>query len=361
MQVFAKEEMPKALAKALYKSQEMIKKKEYHKAIKSLRDFRKENKKDDSVIYYMMLGNAYHMTGQKRDALNVFVDGHRKYPKDIDLCKNSAILSYKLEDYSLAGKLFGDLYNLSGDGEHLYRSAVAHYLRRDIPSADSVMNRLTKVIRKPEREWMILAVNLKMELKKWRGAESIIEKYLDMFPRDEQFWKLYAQVNLQMEKFKDAASALETAHSIKKPKRESIKNLSEIYSYAGAAVRAAETLAKISKTDKELIHLAEHYVLAGRYDSAVRIIDSLISKEAKPSLYNLKGRYLYSAGKYKEALTVLEKAGDKDGEALMLIAMCAWQLNDIPTVKTAYKKASAIKKYQKVSINGLKVIESLYN
>lgn len=352
------DDLPPELAKALYEAQQMIKEEKYIQAVQRLTEFRKTSE-DDSSLYYLLMGNALYSSGDRKKALQIFIEGHRKYPSDNDLCSNASITAYGLEDYKTAGGLFRSLYSLSGEPEHLFRSSAAFFLGNDTREAERQIDRLLGAHRQAKTEWLKLAVSIKMDLENWRGASGIITEYLKKNPDDEQMWRVKAQIHLNTEQFAEAASALETAYSIKPPKDQQLKNLADIYSYAGASVRAASTLEKISRTEKELSNLAEHYAVSGQFDRAVETADRLLKDTGNKKYITLKGKYLYLAGEYKEASEVLSRAEKKDGEALMLLAMSAWNINDLNTVKEAYSYASRLPKYRRTAVQGLAVVENL--
>lgn len=359
---FANEEkrpkMNRELAKALYKAQKMSKESKFQSAIKELKDFRiKDKGKNDSHLVYLLMGNAYYNIGDKKMAFRQFEKGHKKYPKDEGLCKNAALAAYELGIYDSAKTLFYELYKITGDNKFLFRSAVSMYLKHDMRSADKLLTQLLKT-KGVKAEWIKLAVSVKMELKKWRGASSLLTKYLNRNQNDDKMWKLLAQVQLNMEKFHAAASSLEVAYSIKSPNKNDIKSLADVYSYAGAALRAAETMATISKSKDEKMHLAEHYSLAGKHLKSASIIRKLNNNGDK-KLYAKEGSYLYLAGEYSKAVAVLKKADKKNGKSRMLLAMCGWQMSDFDIVRQAYSDASKIKGYRRIAMSGLNALDNL--
>ncbi|ADD68373.1 Tetratricopeptide repeat protein [Denitrovibrio acetiphilus DSM 12809] len=355
----AEEKLPVKLAKVLYEAQQMMRADKYAEAILKLEDYRLANS-EDAGLYYLVLGNAYYKDGRVRDAYTAFSAGLSRYSENEDLCRNSAVAAYELKNYSAAHEYFYRLYRMTVNPEHLFRAAVSLYLIEDMQGADRLLEELMTKNKEPETEWVKLAVTVKMEMKRWRSASVLLRDYLEKFPQDAKMWRVTAQVYLNMEQFSNAASAIETAYSIESPKRGDIMNLADIYSYAGAPVRAAETLAKISRTEEELIHLAEHYAIGGDYLNAVRITDGLIeSGKNRDKYYKLKGKYLYQAGEYSRALETLKNSEQRDGDSLMLLAVCAWHVNDLNTVKTAYEKALTIPAFRKTAQSGLNAVNSL--
>jgi len=355
----AEEKLAPELAKAVYKAQEKMKTKDYKGAVSILQDFRKENTADDAGVYYLALGNAYYSSGEKQKAFDIFSVGHKKYPAEKDICSNAAITAYELEKYPDAGELFYSLYKITKKPEHLYRAGVAMYLGHKMREAEKLSDELLSKSGQQKIEWLKLAISIKMESSKWRSALNIIAGYLQKAPADAQMWRIKAQVYLNMERFAEAASSLETAYSLKAPDEKELKNLADIYRYTGANVRAAKTLAKVSRSEEELIRLSEYYGYAGMYAEAVDVIDRLMKRSQNAKLIRLKGKYLYLAGEYKKASEVLKNAASGDGEAHMLMAVCAWQTGELKVVKKAYEKASRLKAYRRTSIQGLRVVEQL--
>ena len=348
------------LAATLHKAQEKIKEKDYKDAVDMLTEFRKKHS-DDAGLYYLLLGNAQYSMNHAEDALKTFSIGHGKYPEDKDLCRNAAVTAYEKSKFADAGELFYKLYRLTGMDEDLYRSAASWYMDGSMAKAERPFDELLKDPAKRKSEWIKLAVAVKVENGKMKEALRLTSSYLKGHPHDEEMWELKSQLHLSLDQYTQAATALEIVHSLKQPDEKNLKNLADLYGYIGASVRAAKTLAKVSRTDEELMTLSEYYIHAGEYEKGIAVIDSLIEKSSDKGLYAVKGKYLYLAGEYDRALSALENADDKDGEAQMIRAVCGWQVNDLEAVKDAYTKASKIRSYSKTASSGLMIVEDIFN
>ncbi|MGD9807162.1 MAG: tetratricopeptide repeat protein [Deferribacterales bacterium] len=355
---YAEVKLSPILATALHKAQEKIKNKDFKGAVDTLTEFRKKHT-DDAGLYYLLLGNALYSMGDADAAFKTFTSGHAKYQDDKDLCRNAAVTAYELGKFSDAGELFYTLYRLTNTPEELYRSAASWYMKGSMDVSEKRMDELFSREKKRKPEWLKLAVAVKIENGKPRPALALTVSYLRENPYDGDMWELRSQLHLSLEQYTMAASALETAHIIKAPDEKDLKNLADLYGYIGASVRAAKTLAKVSSTDEELLKLSEYYIYAGEYKKGVETMDMLINKSPDRALHTLKGKYLYMAGEYEQALTALEKADENDGEAQMLRAVCGWQMNDLETVKDAYQKASKIRTYSKTANSGLLIVEEI--
>jgi Flp pilus assembly protein TadD len=355
---YAEVKLSPILATALHKAQEKIKNKDFKGAVDTLTEFRKKHT-DDAGLYYLLLGNALYGMGDAEPAFKTFTGGHAKYPEDKDLCRNAAVTAYELGKFSDAGELFYKLYGLTNTPEELYRSAASWYMNGSMDASEKRMDELLGREKKRKPEWVKLAVAVKVENGKPGPALALTVSYLRDNPYDGDMWELRSQLHISLEQYTLAASALETAHSLKAPDEKDLKNLADLYGYIGASVRAAKTLAKVSSTDEELLKLSEYYIYAGEYEKGVETIDMLINKSSDRALHTVKGKYLYMAGEYEQALSTLKNADENDGEAQMLRAVCGWQVNDLETVKDAYLKASKIRSYSKTANSGLVIVEEM--
>ncbi len=319
------------------------------------------------VEVYLMLGHIQYQQGDTKKALATFQKGHESIPQNENLLLNYGVLSYEFEKFREAGKLFEKLYNLKQkqDQKLLFQSAAAYYQAGDLRKAKSLLIELvTNAKEVPENSYKLL-INICMELDQKTDAEKWITAYLRTKPDQAIYWRLLAQIRLDRQQLIKAASALEIAYRLEPPKKNEWRDLGDLYLYLGAPLMAARSLrlANVKNMpEKGHLQIANAYARSMRYDAAIAYLDKVYGKNPGSRILFEKGRLLYEAGRYKDALEVLEQSrrkNPKEGEAYMLMGFIAWTLEDWEKARKAFADAAVFPKYKDQATDAKNIMNDL--
>ncbi len=354
--------------KALYEAQEKLKKDDPSGAISILKSYITEHEDEISAKTYLLLGNCWFEKNRSSKAREAYSRGLDIEPRNTVLLLNYAISCYASEKYHQAGQSFKKLYQIGKDPdpEYLYRSGAAFFQSKDYEEAQNVLEKLLKIQGNDiQPKWVELLIHTSVRQKDWDAAKMWLYRILEDKPRDNQYWKLLAQVYLHQGEYRQAASALEIAYTYHPPKSAAWEELASIYSYLNLPLKAAESLDKAYGQDKsgqQWVKMGKLYAHAYRYEKAIDCFEKAIKIKPTASLYLKKGRLCYQAGFYKRAIDALEKTLDlnpEQGEAFILLGYAAWQRKDWELARSAFDAARGFPKYRqqaKDSINSLEFV-----
>jgi tetratricopeptide (TPR) repeat protein len=362
-----KPDLPKDALKALYLAQQAINDKKYDEAVRELNKYLDTAPEKAPLVVYMMLGHCWYQQGNRVEARKAFGKGHDAYPKDRDVLLNYAVLSYETEQFSEAGKLFEKLYRIKEQKERkiLFQAAVAYYQGQDLKKAKGALAELLESGDEPDPKWFDMIISICVELKEWQEVERRIVDFLRLIPAQAKYWRLLAQIKLDREDYKAAAGDLEIAYRIELPSDKEWLDLADLYLYLNAplmAIRCMEEGYKGSIPPEGYRKIADAYARTQRFDFAVKYLDEAFKKDPTARLLFEKGRLLYDAMRYKEAIEVLKECvrmDPKSGEAFMVMGFAAWNLKEWEEARSAFSNASQVPKYREQALQGVAVMDDL--
>jgi tetratricopeptide (TPR) repeat protein len=192
-----------------------------------------------------------------------------------------------------------------------------------------------------------------------------VKRYLAIKPMKADYWRLLAQLRLNEDDYGGGAGALDIAYHIDSPKRKGWEDLSDLYTYLNAPIRSARSLErayKKEKTEKGYLKIVDSYFRALRHDKAISYIDELIKEKPTASLLLEKGKRLYDAGRFNDAITAFEecvKLESKQGEAYLIMGFAAWDLKEWDRAKTAFSYAGKTRKYRYQAEDAIAILDDL--
>ena len=145
------------------------------------------------------------------------------------------------------------------------------------------------------------------------GNDVVAIDFLRLNPVQAKYWKYLAQIRMKREEWQTAASDWEISHRVEAPKRQSEwMILGDLYTTAVNApligARCYKEAYKDNSAEKGYLSISRVYQTAYRYDEAIKTLDKGIKKNPMSATLLLeKGRVLYEARRYKEAVAALKE------------------------------------------------------
>jgi tetratricopeptide (TPR) repeat protein len=221
-------------------------------------------------------------------------------------------------------------------------------LAGDLGNSKRVLERLVRLPGEPDAQWYKVLIGVCMEQEDMENAERYILDFLRVNPVQAQYWKYLAQIRMDREEWPAATSDLEISYRVEAPDRlNEWMILGDLYTSAVNAplmgARCYKEAYKDNDDVKGYLSISRNYQRAYRYDEAVKILDEGIMKIPGSSRLLLeKGRVLYEARRYNEAVTALKKCVEIDaesGDAYFQMGLAAWTAKDWDTARTAFVQA----------------------
>ncbi len=366
---FAKGFPPQA-RHALIKAQNFIKDGQMAEADKILSQYLQRTKETVPAEVFIMQGSARNDSGDKAGALKSFLNGLKRYPGNKPLCHNSAVLLYEQQKYAQAARLFEKAYNLTNprDLHMLYHAGAAFYEGGKYAESARVMSRLLATTQVTRKEWIKLAVHSYLQAGQKKKALNYLNTLLEKFPQEAEYWKLLAKVEMDCNRYVQAAAALEIGYSFIHPKEQERRQLIQIYKYINAPLKAANIMSNLcgkNPSPKKAQELALLYQRAGKIQKALEVIErSLVitSKGAfNQKLLITKGKLLYSLRRYGAAKEVFTLCLKKEPipEAKLFRALCFWELKQWELSRKDFEQIKGLKKYKTKAQSALAALDDL--
>jgi len=197
-------------------------------------------------------------------------------------------------------------------------------------------------------------------------AEGYVWEFLKMDPLQAEYWQLLAQLRLDSDDYRSAASALEISYVIKKPKRtKAYEDLADLFAYLSAPLKAASSLEDAyhdEKPSEKFMGLVDAYARAQRFNKALKYLNQLIAEKKTGRLLLEKGNLLYNSGKIKEAIAAWDECIDVapgKGECHILKGFAYWDLLDWENARTTFETALDNEEYQIQAEDAIAVLDDL--
>ena len=359
--------LPKEAIKALYLSQQAVQEKNFDESIRVLTEYMAVAQEKIPLPVYQMLGHSYYQKEDIENARKSYKSAFEAFPANAEMLQNFAILSYETERLTEAAGLFEKLYRLKGekDKKVLYQAAGIFFQAEKLKDTKRILTELLTSGGELNPKWYEDMIALCIELKKWREAEKWATKFLEWHPDRSEYWRLLAQVRLDREEYRPAASALEIAYRLENAKKNEWLELSDLYLYLNAPLMSIRCM-KSAYGDKipegRKIRIAKTYARTQRFQEAVKCLNAAIEKSPTAALYYEKGRILYDAMEYEDAIGALDMCAKLDpnyGQAHILAGFAAWNLNAWEKSRSCFAKATTLPKYRDQANDAVKVLDDL--
>ncbi len=364
------DDLPPALMNVLYQAQQALEKGDLSRAERLLSRFLKHSKGKGTYLVYHLLGNVYYQENELQKAYGAYAKGLENEPGFLPLVSNLAAVSYSLQKYEEASRLFYRAYELSEkpkEPDLLYNAAAAAYFASDFRRAEKILLDLVHTYDASLRSsWCVLTAQVLIELDELGDAERLLLGFTEKIPDDPSLWKLLSQVRLLRRDYVKAALALEVAFSLEPPGKEGWEQLSAIYNYAQDPLRAAQCLEKAygdAPSAEESERLSRLYLQAHRLDESIFYLNRAIETEPTGERYLLYGQILYDHNLVDRAEKAFQKAlamGVEDKGLLnLLLGLCALERGEFHKAKTALHFALGFEKYKSQARVALSIAEDM--
>jgi tetratricopeptide (TPR) repeat protein len=167
----------------------------------------------------------------------------------------------------------------------------------------------------PSENWLIFALALNFEMKKWPKCIELLKHLTAQFPTKAQYWKQLSGVYLNIDKNAEALAALEVAYKQNQLEKESeIINLAALYMDQGIPLKAAQVLTKemdggkVAANAKHLEVIADAYLAAREYDKALGFLTRASTSSPDGKVLAKKGQLLLQQEKWAQAAEALHAA-----------------------------------------------------
>jgi tetratricopeptide (TPR) repeat protein len=353
----------------------------------------------------LALGNLYLLKQDYPNAKATLQRVVARQPQRADAWLNLAKACYETRDYGCAAGAFATAYDRSAAGEknpqHLYFAAVSHQLGGADDEAVAAFERLFAAhpakIKPQWRENFVhallaadkprRAVPLVRQLAdhasgearlKWR--ETLLHLYLQLemtpeartharqlaheAPGEARWWKALAHIELSAGRYAEALAAL-TVYGYLQPLNEAEQRLwADLNLQLDIPDQAAPVYTRLltQKNDRKLLDkLISAYRQAGRYDEALALLDRHGADD--PARRMLRADLLYSARRFAEAAAAYRQAAlenkEAAGQAWLMAGYAAWQVNDLETSRQAFRRASQFSQQKKAALSAIQQIDAV--
>ncbi len=360
--------LPRDAHKALYKAQLAFVEGRYDDTVKVLEKYLLKKPEAPPVEVFLLLGNAWYQLEDYRSAGNVYAEGLRFHPENVSLHLNFAVSSYYVEDFVDSGNSFLKAYELqkrTGEAQEpdlLYKAASAYYSGRAFTQVESTLAMLMETKETPKAEWLKLLVHTYVQMEDWEKADGSLSQFMPHVRDRADYWKLLAQIKIRRQSYEEAAAALEVAYRLDPPELTNWKDLSDLYRYLNAPLRAVESL---NKAHRGAVSAEEHEKIASllarafRYEEAMHHIRTAVEVQPNAERHFIEGKYHYLNRDYEKAVESLQHSLELDpnqGKAYLLVGFSATELKNWELARKAFTEATAFKDYQSWAESGLMVV-----
>ena len=368
---WAEIEAPKltsAVQKAVYEAQQAIEKKEFLEAEECLKKYIRKYPQKPHYLAEFTLGNVLAISRKENEALSHYKASSDLYPDYIPTWQNMGKIFFDLKQYEQAGDCLLRAYEIDKkkDPSALYNAAIAYIMSGKGKKAMPHLEHLSSgEMGPPKTEWLeaLLKVCIDLQLKK--KAFEVIHRLLDKNGNDPRWWKLLAQLYLQQNDYKKAATALTITSYVATTNREDTMLLGDLTNAIGIPLKAAEYYEKaLSKSNRPADYekLVSAYLAAHKPENAIDALNRALNKKPTSKLWFMMGQVLYEEEKFDNACNAFDKSArlnPKDGRPYLMIGYCALQMDNNGMAEKALSKAARFPKQRKMARKLLKKVAML--
>lgn len=355
--------LPPDARQVLFKSQQLMDDKKFTEAAAMIRTYMDTTEDAIDAQVWLSLGGALYEADKKQEAVTAFRSGHAAHPADVDLCLNTGIVLFELEQYAEAAAFLEKAAPLQKPEkpELLFQAGYAYYLGKRFRDSSRVMQKLLAGHPSPSKEWIRLAIHAMLEAGQTAKAETMLVRFLTVSPEEADYWQLLAKLHLEREQYTKATAALEICYQLKKPTTGNLERLASLYRYRQAPLMAAATLVRayaLSPTPEQALKVAALYASAGRISQAVEYLNH---HAGTPPAELEKGKMLYQDRRFKEAEAVFHDLLTRTPlpEAHFYLALCAWEREDWELAAKELDRIAGVKQFKGRASGYLAVLNDL--
>jgi tetratricopeptide (TPR) repeat protein len=236
---------------------------------------------------------------------------------------------------------------------HLDRAA--DYLRRAIDLSN-------------HENWTVLLLSIYLELKQYRQATDILQRLVDHYPGNKEYWLNLTDVYLMRQDYSGALATLQLAqHKIDLEEKEILK-LARLYLHKNIPYSAAQLLHKamtdgqIKSDVSNLELLANSWAAAREPEKELHYLRRAAQLKDDGNLYQRCAQILLRMERWREAVVMLDTALAKGlkspGQSYLLKGIAAYQAGQMETAASAFRQAGRYKKTKNQALQWLNQVEA---
>jgi len=360
----AKQDNQYLLTESTYKSlssaQVLMEEEKYSQAQKQLKSLLKETEAGsyDRAVVLQTMGYLYSNQGDYKKATVMFQQALdlNALPKKVNrnLHYNLAQLLLADENYQQGITLLEQWIKTepSPPTSAYVLLASAHYQSKAYKQAIIAISTAIKQDKQAKETWYQLLLSANLEIKHYKSAIKVLETLITKYPYKKIYWSQLSALYLQQNKEYSALSVSLLAQRLELGDAKTLLNLVEMYRYLHIPYKAASLLSQaiddgVVPEDKDNLNvLASSWLAAKEGQKAADVYQqlSLIDQSGEADLQY--GRVLFGLEQWQNAVKPLTKSvdkldNDKRGEALLLLGMTQFHLNDLHSAKKQFSDAVA--------------------
>ncbi len=341
---------------ALVTAQKLMGENQYGQALAGLLEFAVQHPDDTHAYVTYTLAGLSLETGKMKDAADYYEKTLKLCPSYTPAWQNLGKVCYDLGKFRTAAKAFEKTWELTGQNTPVlrYHAAVARLSAEQPKLALGHLEYLTSgQAGPPQPDWIKLLVQVAIENKQSARALKTIERLLAAPNAEPDLFRLAATLNLDLNKYKQAARNL-AAYSLTTPLPASEQTLlADLYNNLGIPARAAENYQKaLALKPSRKLHerLSAAWFEACDTKKALAALEVGLKNYPKShAMWKLKGWIFYDAQRFDDASAAFSKAfslNKKDTKSLFMQGLCAYHAGHNVQARKLLKKAAAHRNYK---------------
>ena len=165
-----------------------------------------------------------------------------------------------------------------------------------------------KMVEKPKEPWLVLAVAMNYELRRFKDARILLETLTSLYPEKKKYWKQLAAVYINLERNPRALSTMELAHKADYLDKDSdIMNLVSLLIYGGIPLKGARILEAalneggVEKTQRNYEILGDAWAQSEELDRALNAYAQSATMAKDGRIFAKQGRIYMDQENWKQA------------------------------------------------------------
>jgi len=366
------------LYKKLQKTEQLIAKKSYQQAEKSLKAMLPEAKQKsyEQALVLRSLSSVYALNGRYKKAAEVLskVMALKVLPKQQEqqAILNLGQLYMAVEQYAKAIQILEPWLanNATADAQVNVLVANAYAQLKKYRKALPYIKKAIANSKKPVESWYQLNLALYYELENYTAATRILKKMIVYYADKKQYWEQLASTYQQLKQYKKAVSIKHLAYKkgfISSEKK--ILELANLFLYVNSPYKAATLLKqtieskKVKSSSKNWETLAHAWTMAKEFEHAIEALEIASKRNEKGRLYQQLGQIHVEQEQWSKAIASFNKALAKGGlkntgSAYLMLGMSYYESKDSKRAKRAFLKAAKYSKNSKAARRWLDYIRA---
>jgi tetratricopeptide (TPR) repeat protein len=283
---------------------------------------------------YELYGHILLHTQQPAKALEVLQSGVEEYPDRLNLVQNLAVAHARMDQPVRAGATFLRAYALSGHQKPQLAFSAGVYLARGEQydqAADIVGNLIRKEGLRPA--WALFLAQCRLHLQQGEQAARLLEEAVELFPDNEELWRMLAFTYYRNETLKKAAAAFEVALTLGPSSTKESVQLATLFMNLGAANLGATTAKEASPA--ELDNIAYCLAKSGNLEQGLQKALEAWQKAPTDERRFRLAHILFRMNRLEEAASHYQALAHGEGpyqaKAQWALALLAWHAGDWAT------------------------------